>query len=88
MQRLPVLLGAEAPLDHELELGTLGHGLGQLLQLLGLGRRHLAFAGFKGHGVEILGLPAQQRTQRAEGRGDDLGDQVDERLPDQVPHAE
>ena len=61
---------------------------GQLYQLLALGRGQAPRTGFEGDAIELFVAAAEQGAERAEGRGDDLGQHIGDDLPDNAAEAE
>lgn len=65
-----------------------GQGAGKLLQLFALRRQQLGATDIETDCLHLFGIPAQQRTQGLEGRQDNLGQDVDDRLPDDAAVTE
>src|SRR5690606_29018390 len=89
-QRHAIGLAVDSRLDLEGEAGALAGGLGEPAEFLALAPRQLCAARIEGdlRHVDVLATAAEQRAQRTERRGDDLGDEAEQGLADQAAEAE
>src|SRR6266511_256139 len=87
-QRLAVHLCLVAAVHRELESWALAEHLGHPLQLLSLGGQHDIAARLEGDGLQALRVAAEQPAQGSERGRHDLGDDGDQRLPDEMAVAE
>ena len=87
-QRLTINFGIETALYHYPQLRPLFKGFNHLFQFFQLGGQQAVASGMEGNSIHLPALVAKKATQRSERRSHDLGDQVDQRLPDHMPVTE
>ena len=88
LQNRAINLGRPDSVNAQRQTGPFAEDLGNLLELLLFRWRQRVLTGFEGELLQLLATTAEQRTQCAERRGNDLGENVADGLPDNPSIAE